>query len=293
MAVAGDTTPSIAAAIIGSSNLYASTSHVMSTSSGSRVRRLGTMAMSSNPYARRPDLPIPISTSTFPPEPRVRRYQARDPGTVEDIAARTRECRCPPMPRSPLSIGLSLRGACPTARPERRRRARRRARPGHATTRCRRARRIACFPPAHHAPIASRPVTTPSTSTPSSCSATWAPTPGRRAGAGDRGSRLAHHVELARVLHPRHLAPAAGVVPVAAELELGRVPPPLVCGVELFDVHVHLSPITAHGDHGLGRDESCEEIGQDTRRRPPDRLVGQLEEVHRHVALEPSQRSSW
>jgi hypothetical protein len=27
------------------------------------VRRLGTMAMSSNPYARRPDLPIPISTS--------------------------------------------------------------------------------------------------------------------------------------------------------------------------------------------------------------------------------------
>ena len=48
-AVAGDTTPSIAAAIIGSSNLYASTSHVMSTSSGSRVRRLGTMAMSSNP----------------------------------------------------------------------------------------------------------------------------------------------------------------------------------------------------------------------------------------------------
>ena len=35
----------------------------MSTSSGSRVRRLGTIAMSSNPYARRPDLPMPISTS--------------------------------------------------------------------------------------------------------------------------------------------------------------------------------------------------------------------------------------
>ena len=48
-AAAGETTPSIAAAIIGSSNLYASTSHVMSTSSGSRVRRLGTIAMSSNP----------------------------------------------------------------------------------------------------------------------------------------------------------------------------------------------------------------------------------------------------
>src|SRR6266508_78164 len=35
----------------------------MSMSSGSRVRRLGTMAMSSKPYARRPLLPMPISTS--------------------------------------------------------------------------------------------------------------------------------------------------------------------------------------------------------------------------------------
>src|SRR5271165_165076 len=35
----------------------------MSTSSGSRVRRLGTMAMSSKPYARRPDLKMPISIS--------------------------------------------------------------------------------------------------------------------------------------------------------------------------------------------------------------------------------------
>src|SRR5262245_24514493 len=53
----------------------------MSTSSGSRVRRLGTIAMSSNPYARRPDLPIPISTSTVPPEtPR------RHPGTDEPTA---------------------------------------------------------------------------------------------------------------------------------------------------------------------------------------------------------------
>ena len=49
IAVCGETTPSIAAAISGSSNLYASISQVMSTSSGSRVRRLGTMAMSSNP----------------------------------------------------------------------------------------------------------------------------------------------------------------------------------------------------------------------------------------------------
>ena len=45
--------------------MYASISQVMSTSSGSRVRRLGTIAMSSNPYARRPVLPIPISTSTL------------------------------------------------------------------------------------------------------------------------------------------------------------------------------------------------------------------------------------
>src|SRR3954452_16479776 len=36
----------------------------MSMSSGTRVRLLGTIAMSSNPYARRPDLPIPVSTST-------------------------------------------------------------------------------------------------------------------------------------------------------------------------------------------------------------------------------------
>ena len=68
VAVFGDTTPSIADATSGSSNLYASISQVMSTSSGSRVRRLGTIAMSSNPYARRPVLPIPISTSTAPPE---------------------------------------------------------------------------------------------------------------------------------------------------------------------------------------------------------------------------------
>ncbi len=49
MAVSGETTPSIADAISGMSNVNASISHEMSTSSGSRVRRLGTMAMSSNP----------------------------------------------------------------------------------------------------------------------------------------------------------------------------------------------------------------------------------------------------
>jgi len=49
IALDGDTTPSIADAINGSSNLYASISQLMSMSSGSRVRRLGTIAMSSNP----------------------------------------------------------------------------------------------------------------------------------------------------------------------------------------------------------------------------------------------------
>ena len=63
MAVAGLVTPSMAAAISGSSNRKASISQERSTSSGSRVRRLGTMAMSSSPYARRPDLPMPISIS--------------------------------------------------------------------------------------------------------------------------------------------------------------------------------------------------------------------------------------
>ena len=48
-AVAGETAPSIAAARSGSSNRKASSSQEMSTSSGSLVRRLGTMAMSSNP----------------------------------------------------------------------------------------------------------------------------------------------------------------------------------------------------------------------------------------------------
>ena len=49
IAIRGDSAPSIAEPITGSSSLNASSSQVMSTSSGSRVRRLGTMAMSSNP----------------------------------------------------------------------------------------------------------------------------------------------------------------------------------------------------------------------------------------------------
>ena len=49
IAVDGLTTPSIAAAMTGRSNVNASISHDRSTSSGSRVRRLGTIATSSNP----------------------------------------------------------------------------------------------------------------------------------------------------------------------------------------------------------------------------------------------------
>src|SRR3954447_13925232 len=62
-ATCGETTPSIAAASSGSSKRYGPRVHVMSMSSGSRVRRDGTIAMSSKPYARRPFLPRPISTS--------------------------------------------------------------------------------------------------------------------------------------------------------------------------------------------------------------------------------------
>src|SRR5450759_1753473 len=70
-AKAGSTTPSIAEARIGSGKLYVrsryANSQWMSTSRGSRVRRDGTMAMSSNPYPRRAVLPRPISISMDPP----------------------------------------------------------------------------------------------------------------------------------------------------------------------------------------------------------------------------------
>ncbi len=49
IAVAGLTTPSMAEAMRGRSKLYASISQEISTSSGSRVLRLGTTAMSSKP----------------------------------------------------------------------------------------------------------------------------------------------------------------------------------------------------------------------------------------------------
>src|SRR5215207_11770126 len=68
----------------------------MSTSSGSRVRLLGTIATSSRRYPLRADLPIPISTSamTAPPRPRhpaagkgrVYRGGARGPETGSGLA---------------------------------------------------------------------------------------------------------------------------------------------------------------------------------------------------------------
>src|ERR1035438_8629727 len=55
--------PLLAAASSGRSKRYGPSVQEMSTSSGSRVRRDGTIAMSSNPYALLAFLPRPISTS--------------------------------------------------------------------------------------------------------------------------------------------------------------------------------------------------------------------------------------
>ncbi len=63
MTVAGEDTESIGAERIGDAKVNASIDHCTLTSCGSRVRREGTTAMSSNAYARRPRLPAPISTS--------------------------------------------------------------------------------------------------------------------------------------------------------------------------------------------------------------------------------------
>src|SRR6187431_2883588 len=63
IAVAGLTTESMGAAITGMSNVYASIVQLTDTSWGSRVRRLGTIAMSSKAYARLARLARPISMS--------------------------------------------------------------------------------------------------------------------------------------------------------------------------------------------------------------------------------------
>ena len=63
IAVCGETTESIGQAISGIWKRYASICQAMLTSSGSRVRRAGTMPISSSEYARRPVLPRPISMS--------------------------------------------------------------------------------------------------------------------------------------------------------------------------------------------------------------------------------------
>ncbi len=63
IAVVGETTESIGAARNGMENWYASIVQATETSSGSRVRRLGTTAMSSKAYTRRARLARPISIS--------------------------------------------------------------------------------------------------------------------------------------------------------------------------------------------------------------------------------------
>ena len=63
IAVAGLTTESIGAAMTGIAKVSASMLQASDTTSGSRVRRLGMMAMSSNEYALRARFPRPISIS--------------------------------------------------------------------------------------------------------------------------------------------------------------------------------------------------------------------------------------
>src|SRR5256886_13357709 len=74
----GPTTPSIAAAMIGSSKRWPQSSHEMSTSFGLSVTVPGTSAMSSNPYAtlafrpRPTHIPIGSPPLSPPPVPRTR-----------------------------------------------------------------------------------------------------------------------------------------------------------------------------------------------------------------------------
>src|SRR5262245_23947050 len=88
IAISGETTPSIADASSGSSSRCGPSFQPMSTSCGSRVRRDGTIAMSSKPYACRAFFPIPISIST-----RYLPLKQKGPGA---LAARAEEtCRSP------------------------------------------------------------------------------------------------------------------------------------------------------------------------------------------------------
>ncbi len=138
----------------------------MSTSSGSRVRREGTIAMSSNPYARRAFLPRPISTSIAAilelaaagragrsavggRSEQQRRVDGRQPSRASIVAA---DPSGSPRTRSAArggacsaDLGADLRAARPRprragARPARARRSRRRS---AASTRRRRRRRSA------------------------------------------------------------------------------------------------------------------------------------------------------
>ena len=109
----------------------ASSSQEMSMSSGSRVRRLGTMAMSSNPYACRPDFAIPISTSTLvgssslapASKPRVYRDGLRAPVLTDQTKRGKSVRRCDAVEllrRGPDGAGLHQRrevGVAPVEQP--------------------------------------------------------------------------------------------------------------------------------------------------------------------------------
>src|SRR6266511_176669 len=86
IAVCGDTTLSIADASRGSSSRWEPNFQPMSTSFGSRVLRLGTIATSSKPYACLAFLPRPISTSTAQSPPLTRKAQGRTAAWADERA---------------------------------------------------------------------------------------------------------------------------------------------------------------------------------------------------------------
>jgi predicted dehydrogenase len=113
MALAGLTTESMGAAITGISKVSASMLQVSETTSGSRVRRDGTTAMSSNEYALRARLPRPISISITCSAYRahVRRRRAR---VAWRTAADPDRCDGSPRAGSALSIERpGVRGVTP------------------------------------------------------------------------------------------------------------------------------------------------------------------------------------
>ena len=89
----------------GSSSRCGPSFQPMSTSCGSRVRRLGTIAMSSKPYACRAFLPLPISTSTQHPQSVSVELLT---GRVPTDAGQSPECKKPRLDGSPGPENHSL-----------------------------------------------------------------------------------------------------------------------------------------------------------------------------------------